>query len=499
MNKIANFFLKHQLIILLFFLGLLLRLIAIYLDPFLHPWDERFHALVARNMMDQPLVPILRVNPISDNYDPFIWCCNHIWLHKQPLFLWQMALSMKIFGVSVYSMRLPSAIMGAILVPVIYKVVLNLKLSKRIALFTALMLAFSGYHLKIIGGLRGMDHNDVAHGFYVLMSIWALTEYIKTKKWYWWVFIGLFSGAAILVKWLTGLLVFLVWGLYNLFSLFQKESIRPMIIPFLSALIICVIVFLPWQLYIMHHWPELAKYEYDFNRRHITEALEGHEGDAWFYINYFSSLIGYFWFLIPIGFLISFRNKTVESKLNFSIILATLLVFCFYSFVVTTKVDTYLYFIVPLLLIYIAFVFDSLIHLVQSRLLLRVFMMIAVVMMSYYSLGINWFVDYLSNENKERQDRIYNATIYKTLKNYMPDDIDVVMNMNSFEDIDVMFFNQGVTAYHWTLGEEDFKNLEKSKTKVAVFQPHGHYDYPDYVKNYPYLYIIKIPLKSFYE
>lgn len=27
-------------------MGLILRVIAIFLDPFLHPWDERFHALV---------------------------------------------------------------------------------------------------------------------------------------------------------------------------------------------------------------------------------------------------------------------------------------------------------------------------------------------------------------------------------------------------------------------------------------------------------------------
>ena len=52
----------------------LLRLLLSALDPFLHNWDERFHVLVAKNMMQFPF-----------NYTD--WSSNNIWLHKQPLFL----------------------------------------------------------------------------------------------------------------------------------------------------------------------------------------------------------------------------------------------------------------------------------------------------------------------------------------------------------------------------------------------------------------------------
>src|SRR5215203_5533899 len=109
---------KYQSEIFLAFLvllGFFLRFYISWKEPFLHDWDERFHALVARNLMDHPFKPMLRKNPI-DNYDPNSWCCNHIWLHKQPLFMWQMALSMKIFGTSVLSMRLPSIIMGSLMI-----------------------------------------------------------------------------------------------------------------------------------------------------------------------------------------------------------------------------------------------------------------------------------------------------------------------------------------------------------------------------------------------
>src|SRR3954464_6835379 len=91
-------------LMILFIGALFIRFFVAYLDPFLNPWDERFHALVARNMMDHPFSPML----VKDNllwYDHTNWCGNHIWLHKQPLFLWQMALSMKIFGVSEFAIR----------------------------------------------------------------------------------------------------------------------------------------------------------------------------------------------------------------------------------------------------------------------------------------------------------------------------------------------------------------------------------------------------------
>ncbi|MBK8555596.1 MAG: glycosyltransferase family 39 protein, partial [Lewinellaceae bacterium] len=51
-------------------------------------------------------------------YDYRLWCCNHIWLNKPPLALWLMAGSMKIFGISIAALRLPSmlfAVLGILL------------------------------------------------------------------------------------------------------------------------------------------------------------------------------------------------------------------------------------------------------------------------------------------------------------------------------------------------------------------------------------------------
>src|SRR5690606_8637655 len=166
---------------------------------------------------------MLRARPITDNYDQFVWCCNHIWLHKQPLFMWQMALNMKIFGVSEFSMRLPSVLMGTLLILLLYRITMLLTRDKAVALLSAGLLCFSNFHLQMISGIKGMDHNDVAHGFFVLSGIWAYAEYIKSGKWRWVVIIGLFSGAAVLNKWLTGLLVYLAWGISFVLRIKNRE------------------------------------------------------------------------------------------------------------------------------------------------------------------------------------------------------------------------------------------------------------------------------------
>ncbi len=79
-----NFLREHRIIILLFLLGLLFRLLITGADNFLHPWDERFHALVARNIMNDPFTPKLRANPVTNNFDINRWCCNEIWLLNNP-------------------------------------------------------------------------------------------------------------------------------------------------------------------------------------------------------------------------------------------------------------------------------------------------------------------------------------------------------------------------------------------------------------------------------
>ncbi len=201
LTSIACFF-RNKIqwsLLLLVLASLMLRLHMIALDPFLHNWDERFHALVSRHMMEDPFRPRLYTNPALP-FDYKSWCCNHIWLHKQPLYLWQMALSMKVFGINEIALRLPSAIMGALMVFFIFRIAKKLTGRDGTAFLSALFFSLSYYQLELTSGLISLDHNDIAFSFYILASFWAFSEYLGQRKIRWVLLIGLFAGAAILCK-----------------------------------------------------------------------------------------------------------------------------------------------------------------------------------------------------------------------------------------------------------------------------------------------------------
>jgi len=115
-------FRKHKTpaLVLLVLGALFIRLFISFMDPFLHGWDEQFHALVAKNLMNDPFKPLLLKDPLLP-YSYKNWTENHIWLHKQPLFLWQIALSFKLFGPTEFALRLPSILMSTFVIVFIYK------------------------------------------------------------------------------------------------------------------------------------------------------------------------------------------------------------------------------------------------------------------------------------------------------------------------------------------------------------------------------------------
>lgn len=151
-------------------------------------------------LYDDPIV-----NMPYDRWDKF-----HIWLHKQPLFLWQIALSFKLFGISEFSLRLPSVIFGCILVFASYRVG-KILVNERTGFLMSILIISSLYNIELIAGQRMLDHNDVSFMVYVSLSIWSLVEYYISKNKIWIYAIGLFSGCAILCKWLVGLLVYFGW------------------------------------------------------------------------------------------------------------------------------------------------------------------------------------------------------------------------------------------------------------------------------------------------
>ncbi len=269
--------------------GFCLFVFAAISIPFLYCWDERFHALVAKNCMNEPFVPKLYSEMPVDNVYPGgcwregDWCHGYVWLHKQPLFLWQIALCFKLFGVSLFTLRLPSVVMATLMIPLTYRIG-SLLVDRRLGYFAALSAAFSWMLMDLVSGHGAVDHNNVCFFFYVTASLWALCEYVHSgRKWKWVFVLAVLSGCAVLTKWLLGLLVYAVWGCYtvldNRFRLGKIEWLQ-----LLAAVAVTVTVFLPWQIYTAHAFPETTALEHQANQEHFYLALEDHGEGATYYL-----------------------------------------------------------------------------------------------------------------------------------------------------------------------------------------------------------------------
>ncbi|MGI4865025.1 MAG: ArnT family glycosyltransferase [Janthinobacterium lividum] len=332
--------------------ALLLRLLMAGLDPFLHDWDERYHALVARNLMTHPGRPMLRAEPVLP-YDYQNWSINHIWLHKQPLFLWQMALSLRAFGVNVLALRLPSALLGTLVLWPVYRLGRLVFEDPLVGYLGAVLATFAYYQLEQVSGAIGMDHNDVAFLVYVTASIWAYYEYrASARPGRWLVLVGVLAGAAVLCKWLPGLLVYAGWGFDLLLGLRQRP--KPPLVPelrrLLAALAVTVALVLPWQLYTAWRFPMESAYELAYNARHFTYPVEGHGGPWYYHFRMLPKHYGLVLGLVIVGMGLALRPARRRAALPLLVMVG--LIFVFFT-LAATKMYSYTY-VVSLLLLLLA-------------------------------------------------------------------------------------------------------------------------------------------------
>jgi 4-amino-4-deoxy-L-arabinose transferase len=274
--------------------ALVLRISAAFLDPFLNTWDEMFHAIVARNMMVHPFTPMLYTEtamPITTH-----WPHQHIWLHKPPFFLWQMALSMKVFGVAPWTIRIPSAIWTAALVPATWRVG-GLLHDKRTGFAAAVLVAFSFLLQQLTTGALCTEQNDAIFIATVGFSLWALLEYWHDGSWKWAVAVGVFSATAILTKWYVGLLVFLPWGIAVIYRRFPVPKLSHLLI----GLITMLIFVMPWVLYIHWRFPKETAFESHDSWLRLTMPFEGHAGTWMFHFEALKDLVPplTIWLVLP--------------------------------------------------------------------------------------------------------------------------------------------------------------------------------------------------------
>jgi 4-amino-4-deoxy-L-arabinose transferase-like glycosyltransferase len=474
-------------ILLLFIGGIAFRCLMISFDNFFHTWDEQYHALVAKNMAENNFLPMLYKNtPLG--YDFHDWSSNYIWLHKQPMFLWQMALAIKLFGATAFAARIPSMIMFSLLILIIYRIG-KITLNERVGYISAFLFATNHYLLEFVTGIISTDHNDIAFIFYVTLSIWAYTEYcFSNKQKYVWL-IGLFAGFALLNKWLVGLLVFSGWGFFILFFISGVSAKITEVKSLLKAILVALLIFLPWQIYIYLKFPAESSYEFEYNSKHFFEALEHHYGTYWYHFN--EAIVQYGFvaaILLPIALIFMFL-KMSSLKMRISYIVFVVITYLFFT-LSQTKMTAFCMVVSPILFLALGNLLSWLFGFFENR-KLSVKSVALLLSVALLTIGIT-NIDVESMQRKHTAWKTKDSwesfrtqlseitQVADSIKGKYDKNKTVVLNCPSTQNIPMMFFSDYI-AYDRIPTQEEYFKLKRLNYNILYFNPYSAV--PDYIKN----------------
>jgi 4-amino-4-deoxy-L-arabinose transferase len=301
-------FSNRFLLIMVMALGTGLR-IFVARDEYLHQWDERFHALVAKNLIEDPLRPTLYKHPV-EQYDYCDWTRNHIWLSKPPVPLWLMAISIHAFGLHEFAVRVPG-IIAAILATLLTYYIARRFLSDRQAIFASLLYAIHPVISDLAAGRVSSDGVESVFLFFIVLSCYFVfldppgkprtSSYLLT---------GAFSGLAVLSKWQPGLLPIVLLFVFH----FEPRSLaRHFRFTFL-AFLVSAVIFGGWILHCFIQFETEAQYMMRALFTPFVDESINPDGKWYSYLTDFGNYFGYTTFLLTGVFAYSaFKQKSCGS------------------------------------------------------------------------------------------------------------------------------------------------------------------------------------------
>ncbi|HYX26106.1 MAG TPA: glycosyltransferase family 39 protein [Thermoanaerobaculia bacterium] len=298
--------------------GLVLRLYA-GADLFLHTWDERYHALVAKHLLAHPATPTLYDRPLLP-YDYRDWRANHVWLHKPPLALWLMAAGLGLGRIvagaqgAELAMRLPGLLLSTAAIYFTWRIGAHL-CGRRAGLLAAFFHATNGYLLQLPGGRAPVDHVDNDLLFFVELGIFLSVLYLESGRRALVPAIGAAVGLAVLTKWLPGLLalpvfVALAWGRERPWRIALDVGVLSLAATALA---------LPWQVYTRLAFPREAAWESAYNLRHLLVPIEGLGGSPLFYLDHMARYFGELVYLPLAWFLVKLARERQPALLRLAV------------------------------------------------------------------------------------------------------------------------------------------------------------------------------------
>lgn len=308
-------------------------------------WDERYHAVVARNLVHHPLRPTLDEFPLEE-LPPSAWTDSHVWLHKPPGALWPIAASLAAFGEKEPAVRVPSLLAS------FAGVLLTFALGRHFfgpgaGLLAAGFHAWNGRSALVASGLRATDHVDTLVAFFVelaaLLGVLAAPRLRSGRSgWALAAGCGLATGYGVLTKDAPALVALLVLGTA---LLLEPLSWRRRIAAGLLAAGCALAVFLPWRLYTAQAFPEHAAWATTRALRYFTEVVDGQGGPWTFYL---ANLPDHFGPLAPVALALFGLRAVRQPARGLPLLVWMGVTYAIFS-AAPTKMDSYVFVAAPAL------------------------------------------------------------------------------------------------------------------------------------------------------
>ncbi len=423
-------------------------------DKFLHIWDERYHALVAKNLMRHPFRPTLYDNPIFP-YDFKAWGDSHIWLCKQPLPLWAMAGSMKIFGVNEIALRLPSLIIGSLAIVLTFFIVRQL-FNTKVAFWASFFHAIHGLTIEANAGRDAGDHIATFFTFFVELGVlMAVFSNKKEQKHLFSILTGVCMGLAFLCKWQPSLLILPIW-------MVAQSDIRTVFRNILPLIIAAFLVAAPWQYYIFQNFPTETKWIYSAMIEPISQAIQGHSGAWWFYIEQVRITFGEIIYIPILWLTIVFFQKIKNEHIRI------LTVWLFFPFIIysmmATKRQSYLLDFAPAFFILTALFVQFLYDIKEKKSISPFILQMFIVLL--FALPIRYTFERVKPFEKKTDEIGKTRVLKKWQKQWVNAEKTVVFN--TISPIEAMFYNPIAAAYIFIPTTEQVNELTAKGYKIAI-------------------------------
>jgi len=251
---------------------------------------------------------------------------------------------MWLFGVNEIALRVPSIILTTVGIWLSFFIG-NYFFNKKTGYLTAFLFSVNGLIVELTAGRVATDHVDVFFLFFIELAIVFSIVFAQKQQIVYNVLAGMSIGAAILTKWLPALIVVPIW----LLVVIESGKFKPKVIAsqFVVLLVSCILVFMPWQIYIHKIFPAEATWEASFNFKHLTEVIEERTGPFYYFVNKIRINYGELIYL-PLIWFIWKTAKNIRDEKSLAISVWVLVPLVFFS-IAKTKMQAYLLFISPAL------------------------------------------------------------------------------------------------------------------------------------------------------